>query len=183
MRRLSLLAMFCFTFIASDSQAQSINTAETALNRPAGESAITFALGAVDEDVIKQFNKAWKQSWHGTQMNEAVVLILRNTDGSLKAMTLPQTNEPYGFTFAWNPATVAIVHTHPNSCDPKPQTADKEIADRLRVPIFTITSKGMFMYDPTTKQITKIFEGLDWLESSRWSAKLDKANKQELARQ
>jgi hypothetical protein len=50
--------------------------------------------------------------------------------------------------FAGIPATVGIVHTHPNSSSAKPQDEDIIVANKFRVPIFTITNRGMFVYDP-----------------------------------
>jgi len=79
------------------------------------------------------------------------------------------TNEYKRFTFAWHPAAVAIVHTHPNSADPKPCSEDLAVADKHGVPVFTITSRGMYVYDPGTRKISKVMQGLDWLDQSSWS--------------
>jgi hypothetical protein len=62
-----------------------------------------------------------------------------------------------------------VVHTHPNRCGPEPVGDDLKIADRFRVPVFTITSSGMYVYDPIRKKITKIWNGLDWLKPSKWA--------------
>ncbi len=78
------------------------------------------------------------------------------------------TNENRQFTFSWHPATIAIVHTHPNASDPKPQDEDIAVADRHHVPIFTITSRGMYVYDPGTRKLSKVMSNLDWLEVSNW---------------
>src|SRR5436190_13638261 len=90
-------------------------------------------------------------------------------DGTFSARDMGATNEYKQFTFPWHPATIAIVHTHPNKSDPQPCGVDLAAADKYRVPIFTITSRGMFVYDPDTKKISKVMNNLDWLDQSRWS--------------
>jgi hypothetical protein len=99
---------------------------------------------------------------------EGVVLIFPKPDGSYRAEEKGRTNQYREFTFTWDPEAIAIVHTHPNNRDPKPQGLDIQVADRLGVLMFTITLKGMFMYDPATKRITKVKKRLDWIEPSRW---------------
>jgi hypothetical protein len=123
-----------------------------------------FELSKINGDVVRAFRKAWRVSKGGTLNIEGVVLVFQNPDGSYAGKSQGSTNEYKAFTFTWDPAAIAIVHTHPNSSDPKPQKEDLKIADRFKVPIFTITSRGMYMYDPTTKKITMVMDGLDWLE-------------------
>lgn len=133
------------------------------------ESLPGFELSRISKDIINRFNQAWQVSSNGIKGFETVVLILRDAGGSYKTMLLPRTNQYKKFTFAWNQNTIAIIHTHPNSCPPEPQDADIQIADRFGVPMFTLTVYGMFMYDPKTKKTTRIHEGLDWLEPSKWA--------------
>ena len=127
-----------------------------------------FAVSTFDKPIIESFSKAWRRVGNGTLSEESVVLILRMVDGGYSARDLGQTHEHKQFTFRWHPATIAIVHTHPNSSSPKPQEEDLLVADKYRVPIFTITSRGMYVYDPTTKKISKVMDNLDWLEISKW---------------
>jgi len=127
-----------------------------------------FIISKFDPGIIKGFSQAWQQSGNGTSDQESVVLILRTIGGGYVARNLGATNEHRSFTFRWHPGAVAIVHTHPNDASPKPQKADCRIADKYGVPIFTITIKGMYVYDPYTKEITKVQHGLSWLEPSSW---------------
>ncbi|HEX6729553.1 MAG TPA: hypothetical protein VF074_06065, partial [Pyrinomonadaceae bacterium] len=71
-------------------------------------------------------------------------------------------------SFVWDPNTIAVVHTHPNNREPEPHGRDLVVANRFGVPVLTITSKGMYMYDPTTKQITRVHKRLDWRDEYRW---------------
>jgi hypothetical protein len=128
-----------------------------------------YAISKVDSGIVKAFEKAWRRSAAGTSSLEGVVLILRMADGSFSGREMGWTNEYRSFTFPWHPAAIAIVHTHPNASDPQPCGADLVAADKYRVPIFTITSRGMFVYDPGTRKITKVMNNLDWLDQSRWS--------------
>jgi hypothetical protein len=90
-------------------------------------------------------------------------------DGSFSGRDMGATNEYKRFTFPWHPAAIAIVHTHPNSSDPKPCEADIAAADKYGVPMFTLTRRGVYVYDPGTKKITKVMNDLLWLDQSSWS--------------
>jgi hypothetical protein len=118
--------------------------------------------------MAEAFGKAWMHAESGTSSLEGVVLILRSVDGTYSGRELGTTNEHKKFTFRWQTGTIAIVHTHPNSSDPKPQGEDLAIADRYGVPIFTITSRGMFVYDPGTRKTSKVMKNLEWLDASRF---------------
>jgi hypothetical protein len=128
-----------------------------------------YAMSKVDKGIVKAFEKAWERSADGTSSVEGVVLILRMADGSFTGRDMGVTNEYRRFTFPWHPAAIAIVHTHPNASDPKPCGEDIVAADKLGVPVFTITSRGMYVYDPGTRKISKVMNDLDWLDQSSWS--------------
>jgi hypothetical protein len=173
MKRVLLMMGIASLFSASVAPAQTLREVAAA---PAGAhdaKAASPASGATvmsmfDRSIVKGFNEAWQRTAAGTALLEAVVLVVRNPDGSYKAV-LPKTTREYRqFTFRWQPGTVAVVHTHPNHSDPKPQPADIEIAERFQVLMFTLTLRGMFLYDPATKVISKVQEGIDWLDYSKW---------------
>jgi hypothetical protein len=123
----------------------------------------------MNPDVIREFGKAWQAVHYGKADTERAILLFRKADGSLSAESLGYTNEFNSFTFKWNPAAIAIVHTHRNKEGAEPAPADKEVANRLGVPIFTITSRGMYVYDPENREVIKVQDGLDWLDASKWS--------------
>jgi hypothetical protein len=132
----------------------------------------SFVISTFDKSVVSEFARAWRSIGNGTQPSEAVILILRMRDGSFSARSQGFTNEYKRFTFGWHPATVAIVHTHPNGSAPTPQPDDISVAEKYRVPIFTLTIKGMFVYDPFTKKTSRVQDGLDWLNPSKWSREI-----------
>jgi hypothetical protein len=138
-------------------------------NRALVARGADFAMSKFDKLAVEAFGKAWRRSGNGSSPREGVVLILRMADGGYSSREMGSTNEHKQFTFAWHPATIAIVHTHPNTSDPKPQDEDIEIADKHQVPVFTITSRGMYVYDPGTRKLSKVMSDLDWLDVSKWS--------------
>lgn len=137
-------------------------------NRTCPEQSADYMLSKMNKEVIRQFEIAWRRSGSGALAREGLVLIFRNPDGSYRAEEKGLTNQYRQFTFKWDPDAIAIVHTHPTDRSPEPHEMDIRIADRRGVLMFTITRSGMFMYDPATKRITKVKDGLDWLEPSRW---------------
>jgi hypothetical protein len=135
-----------------------------------------FDLSKIDEGVTEQFKKAWEYSRCGTAYVEGLVFIFKNPDGSYRARALAPNNEFDKLTFTWDATAIAIVHTHPTNCKPRPTSNDMELADGHRVPMFTITLDGMYMYDPNTKRITKVQENLDWLKASKWNRRTPSAS-------
>ena len=128
-----------------------------------------FELSRIGTDNIKEFEKAWNISNNGTSGREGLVLLFQAFDGGYMARLQRKTNELRQVTFTWVPNAIAVVHTHPNRNDPKPSNIDMQLADKFKVPMITITLHGMFVYDPETKRTTRVLDGLDWLDSSKWA--------------
>ena len=163
---------FNLTVGVSRSLLDAVAAARTRSRATLALSSADYAISKFDNGIVKAFEKAWERSGDGASSLEGVVLILRMADGSFSGRDMGATNEYKRFTFAWHPAAIAIVHTHPDSADPKPCGEDLAVADKYGVPIFTITSRGMYVYDPGTKKISKVMNGLEWLDQSRWSTAL-----------
>ena len=136
---------------------------------PAPLRGAEYAISTFDKEVVAAFAKAWSRSSNGTTGVEGVVLVLRMLGGGYSGREMGATNEQKKFTFRWHPATIAIVHTHPNNSDPRPHDEDFAVADKYQVPIFTITSRGMFVYDPFTRKISRVLDNLDWLDASKFT--------------
>lgn len=136
------------------------------------ESNNARKVSRIHESVAREFKKAWSISKSGTVRQEGVVLIFRMKDGYYEARSQGATNQDKSFTFKWHPAIVAIVHTHPNNSNPRPSGPDQRVADRYGVPIFTITTNGMYVYDPATRKTSKVMNGLDWLDSANWTPEI-----------
>lgn len=122
----------------------------------------------IDEAVVSEFRKAWRISGGGSGEIEGAVLLYQTAEGRISAKSLGQTNQRRKFTLVCGVDVIAIVHTHPNRSSAEPEGGDLEIADRLRIPVFTITNRGMYVYDPGTRKISKIQDGLNWLDPLKW---------------
>ncbi|HSE38139.1 MAG TPA: hypothetical protein VLG74_12620 [Blastocatellia bacterium] len=157
------------SFLAVTVICSSDTTLAQSNRRPVGEK-VAQILAGVDEDIVKQFGKAWSDSRLGNNRPEAVVLIYRLTDGRYRGEFHGGTNEYGQSTFKWVRSAVAIVHTHPQCFSPEPTAQDRRVAEKLGVPIFTITAKGMYVYDPATREISLVQEYLDWIDPSKWKA-------------
>jgi hypothetical protein len=131
-----------------------------------------FVISKFNKGMVEAFSLAWRAAANGTSYKEGVILVLRMADGSYKPRFMGNTNQFRSFTFPWHPGAIAIIHTHPNTSDAKPQDDDIKAADKLGVPVFTITSRGMYVYDPTTRKTSKVRDGLDWLDQSKWKEKI-----------
>lgn len=161
-------ASFNITASLSRALSDAVDASRTHPN-PAPLRGAGYAISTFDAGVVAAFAKAWTRSRNGTSGVEGVVLVLRMANGNYTGRDMGVTNEHKKFTFRWHPATIAIVHTHPNSSDPKPHDDDLGVADKYHVPIFTITSRGMFVYDPLTRKVSRVLENLDWLDASKFT--------------
>lgn len=128
-----------------------------------------FTISKIDAAVAREFQKAWHVSRNGSDGFEGLVLVYPTPDGSILARSQGKSDEQKQFTFGWIDNIIAVIHTHPNGVDPKPVGHDLQLADRFAVPVFTITQRGMYLYDPVTRKTSRVQDGLDWLESSKWS--------------
>jgi hypothetical protein len=134
-----------------------------------------FELSRVDKHVVRELEKAWWISSNGTNGKEGAVLIFESVNGSYTAKLQRKTNEQKKVSFTWVPNAIAIVHTHPNRSDPKPSLDDVKLADRLKVPMFTISLYGMWVYNPATKKTALIHQGLDWLDPEKWASRAEES--------
>ena len=130
-------------------------------------SGVDFVISKFDHSVVEQFEKSWNSVQHGNSPIESVVLIVRTLTG-YQARSQKLTHEYKKCTFPWHPATIAVIHTHPNNSPSVPQPDDMEIADKYHVPMFTLTDRGMFVYDPSTRKTRKVMDGIDWLDPRKW---------------
>jgi hypothetical protein len=129
---------------------------------------VEFVISKFEPGFVDELEKSWTEVHQGNSTFESVILILRTATG-YQARRQKLTYEYKKCTFPWHPATLAIIHTHPNECPALPQPDDMSIADRYHVPVFTITSRGMFGYDPVTRKIQKVMDGVEWLDPRNWA--------------
>ena len=122
----------------------------------------------INEAVVIEFVKAWRISGGGSGEIEGAVLLYQTAEGAILARSIGHTNQRRRFTMICGVDVIAIVHTHPNKSSAQPEGGDLEIADHLRIPVFTITNRGMYVYDPGTRKISKVQDGLNWLDPTKW---------------
>src|SRR5262245_22999212 len=181
MRLLAVLLICQLVLLCSSGQGQVANSSLNSEPKTGAElksndnSNISTSLAEsilmrIDERIVEEMERAWRVVGGGIDNKEAVLLLFRMHDGSIQARPEGLTNEQKAFTFKWSPSAIAILHTHPNSVDPQPSRPDRQLADKLGVPIFTLTVRGMYLYDPHTRKATQIKRGLDWLELSKWKS-------------
>lgn len=107
--------------------------------------------------------RAWFKAGGGTFDHEVVVLVQTRGDG-IEAKSLPVTNQFAQVTFsAGTEKLIAIFHTHPNRFPAEPTHGDREVADKLHIPVYTCTSRGLYRYDPAVKRTVQVAPGLTWL--------------------
>jgi len=160
---------------SADHRPEEAQDSENAATAQRKTDAIGFILGAIDDRTREEFQKAWWIAKGGASPVEAVVLLYRGRDGALIARSQGQTNERLKVSFRWSSKIIGVVHTHPNGFSPEPAGKDLDISDKYRIPIFTITSRGMFVYDPTNRKTSKVLDGLAWLEPPNGSRGLPAA--------
>jgi len=132
------------------------------------ESGLGF-VGGMDAGLLKTFSAAWQSAGGGTSDEERAVLIFKTSDGHYTGRLAHPWRGFRQTFFLWDSRAVVIVHTHPNRVDPMPSEQDEMVARKYTVPMFTITSKGMFVYNPLTQKTTKVLERIDWLYLSKWT--------------
>ncbi|MEK6302167.1 MAG: hypothetical protein AABO41_15765 [Acidobacteriota bacterium] len=170
-----LSALFALTFICPTV----VSLAQTP-NEPYAERT-AYIISRIDEVVTKELQTAWQLSGNGYEKTEVLILLYRMPDGSISARLQGRSGQYRRFDFRWSPAIIAVLHTHPNGDEPRPLGQDLESADRLRIPVFTITRRGMYVYDPASKKISLVQGGLDWLDYTKW-IKARQATAQEAVR-
>lgn len=97
--------------------------------------------------VWKAITRAFELSGSGTMNVEVGFGVIQNNDGSFE--TTAVTRGESGMWRATLPAsTVAIFHTHRNAVSPRPSEQDTQEADRLQTPIYVISNRGLWVYEP-----------------------------------
>ena len=161
---LSILVSASVTIALASSVGESLAKAKAR----AYKTTTAAIVARINEAVVEEFRKAWRVSGGGSGEIEGAVLLYQMADGAISARSLGQTNQRRRFTIICDRDVIAIVHTHPNKCNAQPEGGDLEIADHLRIPVFTITNRGMYVYDPGTRKIGKVQDGLNWLDPAKW---------------
>jgi RHS repeat-associated protein len=122
-----------------------------------------------NQDALKALYCLWKKGGYGVPNTERSMWITQN-EGKYGTVQWPWSAE--NKTESWKgpipTGTVANAHTHPNSASPKPSTTggntgkgDHGTADKIRLPVYTVTRDAIWKAVPGTKEPTQVV-GKDW---------------------
>jgi hypothetical protein len=129
-----------------------------------GGADLPAVVRQVDGAVVAELRRAWIVAHAGAAPTEEVVILTPAPGGGFEAKLQPHSNLHGSSRFLLPPDAAAIFHTHPDSVLPQPSRDDRRLADRTGIPVFTLSSRGLFVYDPATGRISKLEGRLDWLE-------------------
>ncbi|HSE41848.1 MAG TPA: hypothetical protein VLH08_13880 [Acidobacteriota bacterium] len=105
-----------------------------------------------DCKMMVQFYELWKDSLFGREPDriERAAWIQYDSQAGFEFVNWALTTEKQSIT--WDNTipenVIAAVHTHPPTVDPKPSKGDALVAARLKIPIYTISRKGIWKVLP-----------------------------------
>ena len=131
--------------------------------------------------------RAWQRTGNGTQGTEAG-FVLNGTPSNYQIVDTKSGNTQgyekmtVNLAGSANP-TFALFHVHPNNSGSYPSTpgnnklgnkqGDTGVADRLNIPFYVMSNRGLAMYDPKmkndpkTKGMTMLRQNLDWTKACK----------------
>lgn len=135
MIRLCVALFFAFTFTSI------LSSEEEAGNRTHGT---VESLDVKDCKVLLIFERVWRYS--PLVERESAIWIALNSESKYEAIEWPRTVQRSINTWS-GPLPkhlVAQAHTHGDHLDPKPSSQDILVAQNLRIPVYTLTRKGIW---------------------------------------
>ncbi|HSB08879.1 MAG TPA: hypothetical protein VLM38_05170 [Blastocatellia bacterium] len=97
--------------------------------------------------VTNAIARAFAMSGSGTINVEYGFGVIMKANGDFE--TTPVTRGESGIWRATVPASIiAIFHTHRNEVSPRPSDRDMQESDRLQRPIYVISDRGVWVYEP-----------------------------------
>ena len=91
-----------------------------------------------------------KAATYGLSDFETAAWLVRHPDG--REMLVPWPVASQRKRHFWSGplpgGTVALLHTHPATENPRPSVRDREVVRRLRLPVYTISRWGIYRADP-----------------------------------
>jgi hypothetical protein len=100
----------------------------------------------------------------GYSDTERAAFIVERADGSLGCLLWPALHlfDQEAFHGAIPAGTLAIVHTHPVSAGERPSNQDQREAERLGVPIYVLSLRGVYKASPQASSSLPIVRGEFW---------------------
>jgi len=116
-----------------------------------------------DPRVVRAMQSVWMESSYGA-LNVEAAFRLDGSPSRYRIVAAPPTNAAQQQTVPIIAgATFAVCHVHPTRTRPEPSQADRSIADRFHLKIYTIHVRGLYEYDPVTRRTTRLRGGVDWM--------------------
>jgi hypothetical protein len=122
-------------------------------------------------DVIKAMGRIFMESANGTSGIEAA-FVLNGTPEAYTIYMEPATKEKMQQNIYTWPNTFAVVHVHPNASGEYPSTptnnyagngmGDTGMADKIHADIYVVSSRGLTVYYPATKNTTMLRRNFEW---------------------
>jgi len=132
------------------------------------ESAENVETLQITTNVRGFFYQLWIESGHGKefQQREVAGWIIYGTN-EYRCRKWPTSNERKKQVWIGSKPNdaVALAHTHPVNVDPKPSITDRSLAMKIGIPIYTISSKGIWKVNPDGV--------ISQEEGSKWQRNLD----------
>lgn len=115
-------------------------------------------------DIVSAMRNMWTKQNNGDARSEST-MIIRGRDVKGNPITrFPKDTQDYSKErFDLLPGDKAIIHTHPNVMDGMPSKADRDIADKNKLDMYTVSKDGLYLYRTGMKQPELVKKGTDWL--------------------
>lgn len=134
----------------------------------ATEAPKLTAEGAMEnqQDFIDHARNAWVASGAGQQaFKEAGFTVSRK--GELSKISQNQDESQPNLAQDINDDTMALIHTHPGNAGAEPSPHDVAVAKQTKKPVMVISRGGLYEVAPGTGKITKVKDGLDWMNEKK----------------
>ncbi len=122
-------------------------------------------------EVLNMMYRLWADSGFGKDPNrtERAAWIVNDSPNRYRCIRWPRSAERNReFWYAEIPQnSIAQIHTHTDKVDPRPAAHDIKLAKRIRIPIYTISSGGIWIAD--RNGIVKKICGSEWYKNLRIS--------------
>ena len=112
----------------------------------------------VNEPRVQQGMKdAWMKAQNGEAAGgEEAGFFINGSPSAYSIVPHQQTNQTMAITTSIQPNASAEIHVHPNHGIAEPSDNDRKVADHHKIPVYTLSNRGVYKYDPTTKTTSRL---------------------------
>lgn len=118
-----------------------------------------------DPRVVHAMMDAWLQAFCSLRDGEAGFSVDRDGDSYSLVPQPPADKQSNRVALTLTRGvTMALFHVHPASADPNPSPADRRVADTYGVMVYVIHVSGLYVYDPVSRQTTRLCQHTAWMK-------------------